>query len=119
VSVLEWDIAGSSVFAVGLIGAGGALLFWWPHWVSSWMITATGVGLAAQRWVSWKYVLVVGVLLLALYGAGRPRPKSVEESALLGSWTGLALSIGFRIGQQRNRALNRSNPRSDGPEGVD
>lgn len=93
---------GRDVPAVGLIGIGAGLLLWHPYWSVSWTVVAVGVGLGAQRWVSWKHVMIVAVALFALLFAFTSR-KSAEESALGGSLLGLAVSAGVGMGQERRK----------------
>lgn len=81
------------MLAVGLIGAGTALLVWNPHFNLAWFMMANGVGFAAQRWVSSKLLMIVAVVLFALAGA----------DPLIWSALGLALSAGWQR-NQRERA---------------
>lgn len=80
-----WDGVGQrgfGVLAVGLVGAGTALLVWNPHFNLAWLILANGAGFAAQRWVSSKPLMIVAVVMFALAGA----------DPLIWSAIGLALS---------------------------
>jgi len=78
------------VVAVGLIGAGTALLVWNPHFNPAWFVLANGVGFAAQRWVSSKLLMIAAVGLFAMAGADR----------LIWSAIGLALSAWWERNQR-------------------
>jgi len=100
-SMRQWR----SFFATGLIGIGAAGLIWHRAPGLSSYLLASGVGLEVGRWVSWKHVMIVAVVLvavsLALTFADQPWDDRLRLFAI-----GLAVGVWFgREQQQRERAM--------------
>lgn len=76
------------------IAVGAVLLYWHPNWAFPWFFVAMGAGFGAQFWASWKYVMIVALVLFVL---------SYELAAEPLKWSSMGIGISAVWMSQKRR----------------